>query len=207
MTKEKRDWRILLQRERNALRTSAQGEGLQQALNTNLLRTLDVAPALFARARGRPVAEASPISAFSVASYLPTAHEFDPNLHARAQWFYPRAGKGRRLSWFQRGPDLSRLTPSNYGILEAPEDECVPCSASPGRPWIVIVPALGVDASHFRMGYGGGYYDTFLGENREWILSVCLLPSALVKGEDFPREAHDVPVDVLVTESWVALGS
>ena len=62
---------------------------------------------------------------------------------------------------------------------------------------VVIVPSLGADRSGHRIGYGYGYYDEFLAQTSAPKIAP-LFDACLV---DFvPSEAHDVPMDVLVTE-------
>jgi len=64
---------------------------------------------------------------------------------------------------------------------------------------LVIVPGLAFDNAGYRLGYGGGYYDTFLAEH----------PTAFTVGIGYPfqkinkvpKEAHDACLDkVLVLE-------
>ena len=65
---------------------------------------------------------------------------------------------------------------------------------------VVIVPGSAFDRAGGRLGYGGGFYDTFLARLR---------PDARRIGVGFdlqvvdrvPREAHDLCVDLIVTES------
>jgi len=61
----------------------------------------------------------------------------------------------------------------------------------------VIVPALGIDRSGNRIGFGRGYYDEFLSEVNATL--VCALFSRSIV-DSIPREAHDVPIQIIVTE-------
>lgn len=71
-------------------------------------------------------------------------------------------------------------------------------------PLLVMTPCLAVDRSGTRLGYGGGYYDRFLAENRNHVLSVACVPQELYLPENtLPKEPHDVCVDVIVTENSV----
>ena len=64
-------------------------------------------------------------------------------------------------------------------------------------PDVVLVPALAIDRSGNRVGYGKGYYDSFLnGLTASKI--VPLFSNQVVDG--IPSEPHDVSVDILVTE-------
>ncbi len=64
---------------------------------------------------------------------------------------------------------------------------------------ICIVPGLSFDPEGYRVGFGGGYYDRFLA-NYEGI-SAGLCYTSFVKW-DLPREEHDVPVSILVTDRF-----
>lgn len=70
---------------------------------------------------------------------------------------------------------------------------------------IVIVPALAFDSSKNRIGFGGGYYDTFLnkvrGKNKNTLfIGVCYDFQMI---EEVPIEGHDVTLDFIINESEV----
>ena len=70
---------------------------------------------------------------------------------------------------------------------------------------IVIVPALAFDSSKNRIGFGGGYYDTFLnkvrGKNKNTLfIGVCYDFQMI---EEVPIEGHDVTLDFVINESEV----
>ena len=68
----------------------------------------------------------------------------------------------------------------------------------------VIVPMLGFDSSLQRIGYGGGYYDKFLAAQPQTRkIGVCFEFGRL---EHIPAEAHDIPLDAIVTESQTYSG-
>lgn len=61
---------------------------------------------------------------------------------------------------------------------------------------LIIVPGLAFDLNHYRMGYGAGYYDTFLLQHPNALkLGVCY-PFQLV--DAVPVEAHDVKLDGVI---------
>ncbi|NBB84723.1 MAG: 5-formyltetrahydrofolate cyclo-ligase [Bacteroidetes bacterium] len=62
---------------------------------------------------------------------------------------------------------------------------------------VIIAPALGADRRGYRVGYGMGYYDELL--HASPACSVCLLYTDTLVPR-LPAEAHDAPVDVLVTQ-------
>ena len=70
---------------------------------------------------------------------------------------------------------------------------------------IVIVPALAFDSSKNRIGFGGGYYDTFLNKVREknkntQFIGVCYDFQMI---EEVPIEGHDITLDLVINESEV----
>jgi 5-formyltetrahydrofolate cyclo-ligase len=71
---------------------------------------------------------------------------------------------------------------------------------------VCFVPQLAVDAKGYRLGYGGGYYDRFLGDpsvSSALLLVACSHEDLMVP--DLPREPHDIPVDIIVTRKDLRL--
>jgi 5,10-methenyltetrahydrofolate synthetase len=65
------------------------------------------------------------------------------------------------------------------------------------RPPALLIPCLGFNSENFRLGYGGGYYDRTL----ELVPRPLTLGIAYSNQEaQFGHGAHDVPLDVIVTE-------
>lgn len=63
---------------------------------------------------------------------------------------------------------------------------------------LIIVPMLGFDSSLHRIGYGGGYYDKLLAQQRQSLkIGVCF---EACKIDKIPVEAHDVPLDRIISE-------
>lgn len=70
---------------------------------------------------------------------------------------------------------------------------------------IVIVPAVVFDLEKNRIGFGGGYYDTFLkkvrrGNKKAIFIGVCYDFQVVDK---IPREEHDIIVNFVVNENQV----
>jgi len=87
------------------------------------------------------------------------------------------------------------VKPSSFGALE-------PAGGDPVRPEeidVVIVPGLAFDRRGHRVGYGGGFYDRFLGRLRPDALTVGICFSVQVVDE-VPNGRGDRPVDLVVTE-------
>ena len=70
---------------------------------------------------------------------------------------------------------------------------------------IVIVPALAFDFKKNRIGFGGGYYDTFLNKVRKQnkkalFIGVCYDFQMI---EEVPIEGHDITLDFIINESEI----
>lgn len=76
-----------------------------------------------------------------------------------------------------------------------------PASREPIRPSALLVPLLGF-AGFYRLGYGAGYYDRTLAalDPKPWTIGVGL---ELGRLETIYPQAHDIPMDAIVTEAGV----
>ena len=88
-------------------------------------------------------------------------------------------------------PYNSTLEKSKMNIYE-------PCSTpvSPNFLDLIIVPALMVDKEGYRLGYGGGFYDRFLADNKS-IKTLCAIPKELIF-DKLPRENFDIPISKII---------
>ncbi|MBI5357274.1 5-formyltetrahydrofolate cyclo-ligase [Candidatus Saccharibacteria bacterium] len=66
---------------------------------------------------------------------------------------------------------------------------------------LVIVPVLGFDRSGNRLGYGGGYYDRLLGQNK--CKQVIGLSYSFCEVDKLPAETHDQKLDKIITEKEI----
>ncbi|MGH1561839.1 5-formyltetrahydrofolate cyclo-ligase [Mumia sp. DW29H23] len=134
-----------------------------------------------------------------VAAYLSVGREpptwalLDALLADGVEVVVPRALPRRRLSWVPyAGRDALVL-----GRFQIPEPTGGADDTALARADLVVVPALAVDATGFRLGRGGGYYDTAL-ESCDRPVRVALVYDHEVVADVHP-EAHDQRVDVAVT--------
>ncbi len=68
---------------------------------------------------------------------------------------------------------------------------------------LVIMPGLAFDREFNRIGYGGGFYDNFFNTHKgSDYIKVGLCYDFQVM-DHFDKDAHDVPVDIIVTPSAV----
>jgi 5-formyltetrahydrofolate cyclo-ligase len=104
--------------------------------------------------------------------------------------------KERRLT-FHRVYSFSDLVPGPFGLLEPnPKNE----EADLGSLEVIFIPGLAFDVKGYRLGYGGGFYDRVLRETRALKVGVCYSFQLV---ESLPVEPHDVPVDLILTESGI----
>ena len=68
---------------------------------------------------------------------------------------------------------------------------------SPGEIDLVLVPGLAFDRRGYRLGQGGGYYDRYLPQTKAVTVALCRSCFLL---DAVPREEHDAPVDLVLTE-------
>lgn len=107
----------------------------------------------------------------------------------------------RKMKWFlYSGSEC--MERSAFGMEEPLPDRCREIFPEkyndPGT--IAIVPGLAFDEKGYRIGYGGGFYDTFLASFNGTSIGLCrqtFLFSSL--HELGACEAHDKPVDIVIT--------
>ena len=114
--------------------------------------------------------------------------------------------------------------------LDAVPDELADCIIDPANIDAIILPGLAFDTHGTRLGYGGGYYDAWLGEayglgdagktgkqssgthrspskapspQRPFLIGACFNCQLLPPAATLPREPHDIAMDVVVTASGV----
>jgi len=124
-----------------------------------------------------------------------------PMRRREQQLFLPVIGAQRQLK-FAPYSAATELVPNRHGIPEpqvAPEKLLMPDQLE-----LVLVPLLGFDRRGYRLGFGGGYYDTsfaFLREGerpREPLLVGIGYSSQEIEG--IAPEAWDVRLDFIATE-------
>jgi len=97
---------------------------------------------------------------------------------------------------FRAWQAVSRMSVDRYGIH-------FPTEGASLHPDLILMPLNGFDEAGYRLGYGGGYFDRTL---------ALLVPRPLAVGvgfelarlESIHPQAHDLPVDFVVTEAGAA---
>ena len=90
---------------------------------------------------------------------------------------------------------FDELEPGYYGIL-TPKKEFIRY-IDPKEIDLIIVPGAAFDRQGYRVGFGGGYYDRFLTDLNCMKISIAF---GLQIVDKVPREGHDLPVDMIITE-------
>ncbi|MBN1760518.1 MAG: 5-formyltetrahydrofolate cyclo-ligase [Chitinispirillaceae bacterium] len=97
------------------------------------------------------------------------------------------------------------LVPGKHGVPEPREELRTKFFKSDLE--VVICPGVAFDQQGGRLGRGRGYYDGFLRELRGQIPLIGLAFDCQMLSETLPFEYHDVPMDMVITESGVVVGA
>lgn len=94
---------------------------------------------------------------------------------------------------------LENLVTSSYRILEPIGDKS---DLDVNKLDLIVMPGVAFDKSGNRLGYGGGYYDKFLEQNKIECKKIALSYDFQVL-EKLEVEEHDIKVDLIITENQV----
>jgi 5-formyltetrahydrofolate cyclo-ligase len=120
--------------------------------------------------------------------------ELDALLRARGNTIvYPRIVEGSRVLVFAVGHP-GEMVASALGIPEPHEDAPVVSLADIAA---FVIPGLAFDRNGGRLGWGRGHYDTSMSGTTAKRIGLAFECQIL---DDIPREAHDLPLDTIVTE-------
>lgn len=141
--------------------------------------------------------------------YAATAEELDTSylialaLRRGCRVYLPRIDRRRRVHCMRFAQVSERQSVNRFGIAE-PEG---PQLASVRLLDVVFLPLVGFDARGVRLGMGGGYYDRAFGFRKlrtVWHAPLLVgLGYASQEVERIAPAAHDVPLDLVITERGV----
>lgn len=96
---------------------------------------------------------------------------------------------------------LDELKEGYRGIKEPDKSKAVRASDSEISSALVILPMVGYDPSGNRLGYGGGFYDRFLGSHEYG----CAMGLAYSKQEydELPAGIYDIKPDIIITDEMM----
>ena len=104
--------------------------------------------------------------------------------------FLPKV-KADRME-FRKITDFSSLEIGNFEIME-PKDDC-PVNNSLD---LLLVPTVGISEEGVRLGYGHGFYDKFLAENKIETIALTYDKQIIKK---IPKSDHDIVMNWILTE-------
>jgi len=103
---------------------------------------------------------------------------------------------GDSIEWVQWNGDESAFS-RNKNIEEPIGDSFSDLDAIE----VIVVPALRIDRSGYRLGQGGGYYDRALAKTSAF--TIGLIHPDEISSEDLPREPWDIPLRAAATPDLV----
>ena len=158
----------------------------------------------FAREAAAHVAALKIADGATVGAYVAIRDEADPHLILKKLTLqsctlaFPRVVAKDEPLVFHRWKPGENLQRGAYGIPEPSKDWPL------AYPKILLVPLLAFDRAGHRLGYGGGFYDRtldFLRANST--VRAIGVAYAGQEVDELPREAHDHPLDAVITEQGV----
>jgi 5-formyltetrahydrofolate cyclo-ligase len=96
---------------------------------------------------------------------------------------------------FRKIQTISNLENGAFDIME-PRNEC----PVDNNLDVILVPTVGISPKGVRLGYGHGFYDRFLAENKIETISITL-EKQIVK--NIPVSEHDIIINWIVTEDRI----
>ena len=107
--------------------------------------------------------------------------------------FLPKTKEGNME--FRKITEFKDLEQGQFDILE-PKENC----PIDNELDVVLVPTVGITPEGIRLGYGHGFYDRFLANNKTVTISLTLEKQVI---RNIPKEEHDFIIDWIVTEDRV----
>lgn len=121
---------------------------------------------------------------------------------AGATVLIPRVA-GTALEWCV-DDDITPLAVSAWGIPEPTNPAIAPGVEPLVTSAAIVLPALAIDRYGYRVGQGGGFYDRVLAQlapGARPLLIGLVFDDELI--EKAPHEAHDIRVDLVITERQI----
>lgn len=110
----------------------------------------------------------------------------------------PVALKDRKM-YFAEIKDLEDMVKTDMGILEPAVGE--EFEIKPTEKTVLVVPGAAFDIYGGRMGYGGGYYDTYI--EKYGVENTVALAFDMQIKDRVPRESHDKTMKKIITEKRI----
>jgi 5-formyltetrahydrofolate cyclo-ligase len=101
---------------------------------------------------------------------------------------------GKKME-FRKIENFSSLEQGSFDIME-PKDDC----PTDNNLDVILVPTVGISPTGVRLGYGHGFYDKFLTENKTLTISLTYEKQII---KNIPKSDHDVLIDWIATEDKI----
>ncbi len=112
-----------------------------------------------------------------------------------------RCSSTREMRWYAV-ESFDGLVRSSFGVEEPPDDPSREVRPAVFACPVALVPGLAFDREGFRLGYGGGFYDTFLPAFPG--TSIGLIRACQLVDRLSVRDIHDAPVNIVALEQGSA---
>ena len=113
--------------------------------------------------------------------------------------FAPVTHHHEHMEWRATSPDTT-WAPGLFGILEPEQGDIWQGQDGPA---VLVCPLTAFDRRGNRLGMGKGCFDFWLAEHRSELQSIIGLAFSCQEVPSIPHEAHDIPMDHVITESEV----
>ena len=138
-----------------------------------------------------------------VFAYLSVGAEVDTRALIEAAWAagklvaVPRCVPGTRLMEWHAITTFEGMEQSGFGIEEPPARPETLVQPTEYTQAVALVPAFTFDSEGYRLGYGGGFYDTFLPQFAGTSIGLCR--ASQFSDVTLPHGEFDFPVNIVVT--------
>ncbi len=134
----------------------------------------------------------------SYQSEVDTLQQIDRILQDKKKLAVPKVTSEREMTFFYVH-GMMDVSSGYRGILEP-----VTTKEADGTEGLLLVPGTAFDCQLYRMGYGGGYYDTYMKKHEKlWRLGIAFDCQMM---EEIPLEDHDEKLAGIMTENRTILG-
>lgn len=158
-----------------------------------------------ASALGRHLADAvQGLAPSCLGGYWPMRTEFNPwviwpmlSAHADMLRALPSASRTARTMVYRLWDGQEPRSQDDYGIPTSHGDEV--------RPDVLLVPCVGYTRNGWRLGYGGGFFDRYLGTHPGAIAVGVAWSWSELRVDQFEPAPHDQPLSMIVTEQGLVM--
>lgn len=132
----------------------------------------------------------------NIRSEISTDEIFLQACKRKIEVYYPKVGENHMMT-FNKSPLNPEFVNNKYGIPELINNDFV----NPLDLSLAVIPLVGVDASGYRLGYGGGYFDRIFNSDKieHAPITIGLAYEYQILSDEF-KESHDMRYSLVITE-------